>query len=317
MEDSSIILNRLKKNLKARKSLVKNGLNTAYRLYEKDIPEYPYIIDVYNQYAVISEKGKKLDDQDAEQRTKHKNHLNLIKLAVMELLKIDDSQLIVKEWKKPSIKEQNNPVVSNQNFIKIVEHDFKFKVNLHDDLNMGLFLDHRPLRQIIYKSSQDKKVLSLFAYTGGFAVAAAKGGAQVTTVDMSNTYLSWAQDNFEINELPSHKHQFVKADALTYIQDASIGKFDIIVLDPPSFSSSKTMRNNFVVQDEHYLLIKQLTKRLTPNGVIYFANSYRDFVMDSKMSEQFFVKDITKKTIPFDFRNMKIHNCFEIRNKDD
>jgi 23S rRNA (cytosine1962-C5)-methyltransferase/23S rRNA (guanine2445-N2)-methyltransferase / 23S rRNA (guanine2069-N7)-methyltransferase len=313
MEDNSIILNRLKKNVKARKSLVKGSLNTAYRLYEKDIPEYPYIIDVYNQYAVIYEKGKKLDTKDSEQKAKHKEHLDLITSAVMEVLKINDSQIIVKHWKKYNPLEQKKHTASKENFFEVTEHDFKFKVNLHDYLNTGLFLDHRPLRQIIYKESQGKRVLNLFSYTGTASVAAAKGGGQVTTVDMSNTYLSWAEDNFERNGIPSRKHEFIHADVLKFIEEEDCGKFDIIILNPPSYVNSKNMKNSFKVQDEHYFMIKLLIKKLQNDGVIYFSTNDRDFKIDQRALESYKVKDITKKSIPLDFRDMKIHHCFEIR----
>ena len=315
MTDNSTILNRLKKNLKARKSLVKTGLTSAYRLYEKDIPEYPYIIDIYNDFAVIYEKGKKLNENDEVQKAKHLEHLNLIKNALTEVLKINNSQIIVKQRVKQSGKNQYEQLSKQNNFIEVNEFDFKFRVNLFDYLDTGLFLDHRPLRQKISIEAKDKKVLNLFSYTGSISVAAAVGGGFVTTVDMSKTYIDWAKENFKINNLSIADHKFVQADVLQFIESNQIENFDIIILDPPSFSNSKRMEEVFNVQDAHVKLIETLMNKLNTNGVLYFSNNFRNFKMDEKLQEKFKIKDITRSSIPIDFRDPKIHVCFEIRHK--
>ena len=315
MTDNSTILNRLKKNLKARKSLVKTGLTSAYRLYEKDIPEYPYIIDIYNDFAVIYEKGKKLNENDEVQKAKHLEHLNLIKNALTEVLKINNSQIIVKQRVKQSGKNQYEQLSKQNNFIEVNEFDFKFRVNLFDYLDTGLFLDHRPLRQKVSIEAKDKKVLNLFSYTGSISVAAAVGGGFVTTVDMSKTYIDWAKENFKINNLSIADHKFVQADVLQFIESNQIENFDIIILDPPSFSNSKRMEEVFNVQDAHVKLIETLMNKLNTNGVLYFSNNFRNFKMDEKLQEKFKIKDITRSSIPIDFRDPKIHVCFEIRHK--
>lgn len=313
MEDNSIILNRFKKNLKVRKPLIKNGLHTAYRLYEKDIPEYPYIVDIYNSNAVIYEKGKRLDNEDLIQKEKHRKHLNIIISAVKELFNLNDSQIVFKERRRQKGKEQYTQLAKVENFISIKENHFKFRVNLRDYLDTGLFLDHRPLRQIIYSEAKDKKVLNLFSYTGSISVAAALAGGYVTTVDMSKTYIAWAEENFVLNNLNPKKHRFVQDDVLKYIEQRNNDKYDIIILDPPSFSNSKRMDSTFTVQESHVAMINKLMKLLNKDGVLYFSNNYRDFKMDSSILETYNVQDITKKSIPIDFRDMKIHHCFKLK----
>lgn len=314
MKDSSTILNRIKKNYKARKNLAKSSKTTAYRVYEKDIPEYPYIIDLFNDYAVVYEKGKKMleeNTEDLELRNLHQAH---IILALQEILHISRDNIIFKRREKQKGKEQYNPLSEKNQFFTIQENDMKFLINVHDYLDPGLFLDHRPLRAILKKTSNNKKVLNLFAYTGSLSIAAALGGGTTTTIDMSNTYLTWAEDNFRENDIDLHKHHFIQADITRYLDSPLQESFDIIILDPPNFSNSKKMDGIFNVQENHPEMIHQLMKSLSPDGVLYFSNNFRKFKLASDISDQYRVKDISIQTIPKDFRDLKIHVCFEIRN---
>jgi len=314
MTDYLIIYNRLKKNLKKLNKLLKNGEVSAFRLYEKDIPEYPYIIDIYNDHALIYEKGKRLDDSDNEQLKLHYLHKENIEKAVTEVLNIRPENIIVKTRLVQKGKDQYEKLKKTQKYFNIKENGMKFKVNLYDYLDSGLFLDHRPLRKIIQETSNGKKVLNLFSYTGSISVAAAMGGGTVTTMDMSNTYLEWARDNFVLNKLDQYQHTFIKADVLQYMKNLR-DTFDIIVLDPPSFSNSKKMEEDFNVQDFHPILINTLMKHLSPAGVMYFSNNFTKFKLDSKLEDRYQIKEITYKSIPEDFRNKKIHRCFEVRHK--
>ena len=314
MQDYSIILNRIKKNLKARKSFLKSERISAYRLYEKDIPQYPYIVDIYNDHAVIYEKG--LQAKNDEDKSKHVTHKKQIIDALKEVLSIPDSQIVLKERNKQKGKSQYIKVASYDQFNQIQENGCLFYVNFYDYLDTGLFLDHRPLRKIISSSSSNKKVLNLFSYTGSISVAAAMGGANVTTVDMSKKYIEWAKKNFKLNDLATSEHEFIQADVLKYLQsDLQSKLFDIIILDPPSFSNSKKMDETFNVQDYHFEMIENLMSHLSSEGVLYFSNNFRKFQISEKLQELFSVKDITYKTIPQDIRDKKIHQCFEIRNK--
>jgi 23S rRNA (cytosine1962-C5)-methyltransferase/23S rRNA (guanine2445-N2)-methyltransferase / 23S rRNA (guanine2069-N7)-methyltransferase len=314
MEDYSIIYNRLKKNYKKLNKLLKNKQVTAYRLYEKDIPEYPYIVDVYNDCALIFEKGKLLDHSDKEQLELHLAHKNNTVKAVCELLDIKTNRVILKTRLVQQANNVFEALKKAERYFSIHENGMKFKVNLVDHLETGLYLDQRSLRKIIKETAKDKKVLNLFSYTGAASVAAAIGGGNVTTMDMSNTYLEWARENFQLNKLDEYQHTFIKADVLQYIKNLR-DTFDIIILDPPSFSKSKSMQEDFNVQDFHVNLIMTLMKHLTNKGVLYFTHSFSKFKLDSSLEERYQIKDITYKTIPEDFRNKKIHQCFEIRKK--
>ncbi|MBT4791905.1 MAG: hypothetical protein HON90_10065 [Halobacteriovoraceae bacterium] len=316
MQDHSIILNRLRKNLKKRKSLIKNSNLNAYRLYEKDIPEYPYIIDIFNQYAVVYEKGKKFDDDEVEELTQtRQRHQKHIISALKEACDIPTSHIVFKTRQKQKGKDQYQKIMRSEEFFIIKELGMKFRVNVHDYLDPGLFLDHRPLRKTIKETSKNKKILNLFAYTGSLSVAAALGGGLVTTIDMSKTYLNWAWENFLLNEIDPEKHEFIQADVINLVTNELNTKYDIIILDPPSFSNSKRMEDNFDVQRDHGNLIKPLMKNLTSNGILYFSNNYRKFKLDTEILDNYAVKDITLKSIPADFRDLKIHTCFEITNK--
>ena len=314
MKDLSTILNRLRKNIKSRKSLVKSAKLTAYRLYEKDIPEYPYIIDLFNEYALVYEKGKRLsedDESEVEIRTIHQDH---IREALIQLLNLDERDIIFKTRQKQKGKEQYNKISRRSEYITVQENGMKFLVNMLDYLDPGLFLDHRPLRKIIKDSSAGKSVLNLFAYTGSISIAAALGGAKTTTIDMSNTYLTWAEDNFAENDINVRDHHFIQADVTQFLATPLAEKFDIIILDPPSFSNSKRMDDVFDVQRDHGKMVHNLMKSLNANGVLYFSNNYRKFKLDEDILEMYQIKDITKKSIPMDFRDLKIHVCYELRN---
>jgi len=313
MTDSSIIINRLRKNLKIRKSLVKSLKTEAYRLYEKDIPEYPFIIDVYKDQVVIYEKGKKFHEDETEQILKARLHKKEIISAIEEIFNIPSNQIIFKERFKKEGKVQYEKFSRKNHFFEIQEDKCKFLINLHDYLDTGLFLDHRPLRSILLKESSGKSVLNLFAYTGSLSVASAIGGGVVTTVDMSKTYLEWAQENFKINEIDSTVHKFTHADATNYIMNLE-NQFDIIILDPPSFSNSKRMEDTFDVQRDHFKLIDRLMKNLNENGTLYFSNNNRKFKLDPLLKDLYKVSDISERTIPKDFRDLKIHCCFKIQN---
>lgn len=315
MKEISSLTNRLKKNYKQRKPKLSQYNITAYRLYEKDIPEYPYIVDIYNQSAVIYEKGKNIKN-DPELQQKQAETQNALKLALQDILKISASNIIFKQRSIQKGLQQYEKLGRNPNTIIIKEGPAKFYVNLKNYLDTGLFLDHRPLRHLIFKSAKAKKVLNLFSYTGSISVAAALGGAKnVTTIDMSKTYLNWAQENFELNGLPLVQHDFFQADIVSYLQDEIKDQFDIIILDPPSFSNSKRMEDDFSIQNDHEWMLNKLMQYLSKDGILYFSNNFRKFKLSEDIKEKYLVKDISKETIPFDFKDPKIHVCFKLTHK--
>lgn len=309
MSDLKTIQNRLEKNYKHRAKWAKREGFEAFRLYNKDIPEFPFIVDVYKDNAIIYEKRD--EEIDAEKF----DHFNFIISAVKYVLNIPEEKVIIKSRKRQVGDTQYTKLEERNELIVIKEYKSEFLVNLHDYLDTGLFLDHRPLRQIVSKSAEGKKVLNLFSYTGSISVAAAVGGAsKVTSVDMSSTYQNWAKKNFEQNNIPLANHNFIVDSALEYLEKAS-QRFDIIVLDPPTFSNSKGMEEDFEVEKDQLFLVKHCLRLLDPAGVLYFSNNKRKFKISPEVLDLANVQDITPRTIPEDYKDTKVHMCFKITHK--
>jgi 23S rRNA (cytosine1962-C5)-methyltransferase len=313
--ESSALSNRLKKNLKKLKSyLQKNGIE-AYRLYNKDIPEYPYQIDVYGSKVVIYEQGKKLATEDEPIREKHQAELTA---SIQAVLGIPENDQFFKIRERQKGNQQYKPLnTSSTEYFTINETPFKFWVNLERYLDTGLFLDHRPLRQHLYQNSKDKNVLNLFCYTGSLSVAAAKAGGTVLSMDMSKTYLDWAEENFVLNGLTPADHRFIQADVLKGLKvlEEKNETFDLIVLDPPSFSNSKRMEEDLDIERDHPILIRDCMRLLAPGGTLFFSTNKRRFELHSIVTTQYLVKEISQWTIPLDFHQSYIHRAFTIQRK--
>lgn len=308
----SALQNRLRKNLKKLKSYLQKEGITCYRLYQKDIPEYPYLIDIYDQEAVIYEQGKKLKDDEVTIRFEHQQD---IETAISEVLSIPKERQHFKTRERQKGKEQYRPLDPRSNeFFVVTEPPFRFLVNLERYLDTGLFLDHRPLRRFLSQNVLGTKALNLFCYTGSISVALGLGGAKVTSIDMSRTYLEWAQENFRINELDPKDHTFIQEDVLKELDNLKEkgAKFDIIVLDPPSFSNSKRMEEDLDVDRDHPLLIRNCMHLLKPEGTLYFSTNKRRFELHSIVTQHYSVKEISHWTIPQDFHGSQIHRSFAI-----
>lgn len=307
--------NRLSKNTKKLKTyLTKNNIH-AYRVYNKDIPEYPYIIDVYGEHAVIYEQGKKLNDENQALREAHQKD---IEIAITEILRIPTNLQHFKIRERQKGQEQYqalNP--RSRDFFPVEESALKFLINLERYLDTGLFLDHRPLRDFLFKNANGKNVLNLFCYTGSISVAAAKGGARVTSIDMSNTYLDWAYENFLLNDIDPKKHVFFQADVLKelIVRKEQNETFDIIILDPPSFSNSKRMEEDLDIERDHPLLIRDTMALLNKDGVLYFSTNKRKFELHRAVTDNYKVKEISQWTIPMDFHQSHIHRAYTIEFK--
>ena len=192
----------------------------------------------------------------------------------------------------------------------------KFKVNLSDYLDTGLFLDHRITRQMVREQSKDKKVLNLFCYTASFSIYAAAGGAaEIVSVDLSKTYLQWGEENMKLNGFfQPKKHQFIHADVLQFLEELPKNYFDLIILDPPTFSNSKRMKDFLDIQRDHVQLINQCLAVMKADGLLYFSTNYRKFELDEPAIDAASVKDITAVTTPFDFAQKLYRKCFLIKN---
>jgi len=311
-EQDSAFANRLKKNRKTLKGWLKSNQIECYRLYDADIPEFNVAIDIYSDYLVIQEYAppKTIDSDKATKR------LQEVIYWAPKVLEVPTDKVVLKTRAKQKGSNQYQRVDKSKQSITINEYGALFKINLWDYLDTGLFLDHRKTRQIVAKKAAKKSLLNLFAYTGSVSLQAALHGASsITTVDMSNTYLNWAQDNFALNKLNSHKYQFVQADCLDWLKKND-NKYDLIFIDPPTFSNSKRMEDSFDVQRDHIALLADALKSLNRGGEIFFTNNKRNFKMDLAALEQLGLQatnmsDITRDK---DFaRNKHIHNSWSIK----
>lgn len=309
---AEMFANRVRKNLKnIGKWARKNGI-TCYRLYDADMPEYAVAVDIYGNWVHVQEYQAPAGV--LPENAKHR--LNQIMSVLPDVLNIPPENIISKIRKKTRGKEQYEKMGSSGRFFQVQENDLRFLVNLMDYLDTGLFLDHRITRQMIKDYSDTKSVLNLFCYTGTATVCAAAGGARNTTsVDMSNVYISWAEKNLELNGHKNSSHELIRADCLEWVTRCK-DQYDLIFLDPPTFSNSKRMNDSFDLQRDHVDLLKQTLKLLSPGGLLIFSCNRRKFKMETDALKGWSIKNITRATIPKDFeRNKRIHHTFEIRGK--
>ncbi len=310
-EQDSAFANRLKKNKKTLKNWLKKEQVQCYRIYDADIPEYNVAVDVYGDYLVIQEYAAPANIE-AEKVAKR---LQEVIYFAPKVLEIPTDKVVLKTRAKQKGTNQYQKVAQTRQAITVDEYGAKLKVNLWDYLDTGLFLDHRKTRQIVAQKAKNKRLLNLFAYTGSVSLQAAlHGAASVTTVDMSNTYLNWAQDNFALNNLSGHKYQFIQADCLQWLKDNQTG-YDVIFIDPPTFSNSKRMDESFDVQRDHVKVLSDALKSLNPGGEIIFTNNKRNFKIDFEALELLGLtaENISEQTRDKDFaRNKHIHNSWLI-----
>jgi len=309
--ESSSFGNRLAKNVKQLQKWAKKEGISCYRLYDADIPEYNVAVDWYDGEVVVHEYAAPatVDEQVSQKR------LFDVVNQVPQVLGISSDKMILKVREKQKGTSQYQALNKAGQYKEVSEYGAKFLVNLRDYLDTGLFLDHRITRRMIQQQAKAKTVLNLFAYTGSASVHAAIGGAaSVTTVDMSNTYLDWAKRNFTINGLTGKQYQFEQADCLQWLSRCR-AQFDLIFVDPPTFSNSKRMQDSWDVQRDHVNLLNMLTPRLAPGGKVIFSNNKRRFKIDTQALNDagWQVKDISAGTLPEDYkRNPNIHVCFEL-----
>ena len=301
--------NRLQKNIKKIEKWAKQQGLDAYRLYDADLPEYNLAVDRYADHIVVQEYAapKNIDENKARQRL-----LDAVN-ATLNVTGIETNKLILKVRQKQKGTNQYEKLANKGEYFYVNEYGAKLWVNLTDYLDTGLFLDHRLTRKMLGEMAQGKDVLNLFAYTGSATVHAALGKAKsTTTVDMSNTYLNWAEQNLLLNDIEGKQHKLIQADCLQWLEKCD-RQFDLIFVDPPTFSNSKRMEDSWDVQRDHIKLMTNLKRILRPNGTIVFSNNKRGFKMDFAKLEELGLSavEISHKTLPLDFeRNKQIHNCW-------
>ncbi|MGE7778188.1 class I SAM-dependent methyltransferase [Chitinophaga sp. NPDC101104] len=303
--------NRLAKVYKHLAKTARRQGITCFRLYDRDLPEFPLIIELYEDKVSVAEyissHGMDDDAYDA--------WLEQSVVAVGKVLEVPREDIFLRTRQRKADRQSQYEKLSLEKAeIHVKEDGLTFKVNLSDYLDTGLFLDHRITRHMVREESAGKHVLNLFCYTGSFSVYAAAGGAaSVTSADLSKTYLKWAEDNMELNGIydPS-RHHYVHADVLQYLDDLKINTFDLVVMDPPTFSNSKRMKDFLDIQRDHVTLINKVLMAMKKDGVLYFSNNLRRFELDEPAIAASSIKNITAQTIPFDFQGKLQRHCFRI-----
>ncbi len=317
-EGAQMFANRLRKNLKNLGKWAEREGISCYRVYDADLPEYALAVDLYRGdklWAHVQEyqAPKSVDPDKAAQR------LQEALGALPQVLEIPQQQVFFKVRRKQKGSAQYEKLADTKRFHEVREGKCRLLVNFSDYLDTGLFLDHRPTRQLLEARASGKRFLNLFAYTGAATVHAAVGGAaSTTTVDMSNTYLEWARRNMQLNGFSGKEHRYVHADCTVWLEQEAKRpappQFDLIFLDPPTFSSSKRMEASFDVQRDHVALIRNAVALLADDGLLVFSNNFRRFKLEEAALADLQIEEISGKTVPKDFaRNPHIHRCWLLR----
>jgi 23S rRNA (guanine2445-N2)-methyltransferase / 23S rRNA (guanine2069-N7)-methyltransferase len=283
----------------------------SYRLYDSDLPEFALAVDRYGDEVILQEY---LTDPETASQSPERR-LREVMDCLSEVLGIPSAGIHLKVRQQQKGLQQYEKQSRRGLFTEVQEGNCRFLVNLTDYIDTGLFLDHRPTRKMIQEMARGKRFLNLFAYTGTATVHALAGGAvQTTTVDMSRTYLDWAQRNIALNGFNPRRQELVRAECLAWIdamQEERAGAYDLIFLDPPTFSNSKSMKGTFDVQRDHVDLLRKVSRLLAPEGQLLFSTNLRTFKLKAAALPELVFEDVSAQTIPFDFaRNPGIHHCF-------
>ena len=312
MSDFSVFGNRLRKNHRHWAKWAKRRAISCYRVYDRDVPAFPLAIDVYETRVHVQE----FDTGWQETETQHALWMEQVCHVVAEVMALPRSAVVYKlRARQRGLAQYEKTGAAGEDFV-VSENGHRFIVNLDDYLDTGLFLDHRNTRRLVQEKAAGKRVLNLFAYTGSFTVYAVAGGAtHSVTVDLSNTYQDWTRRNFELNGVDLNRHQLVRADVLPYLTQALAkgAQFDLIVMDPPSFSNSKKMNGVLDVQRDHVGLINQCLGLLSVHGELVFSSNLRSFQLEHSKITTCQIQEISRQTVPDDYRNKKIHRCWIIK----
>ncbi|HZF16183.1 MAG TPA: bifunctional 23S rRNA (guanine(2069)-N(7))-methyltransferase RlmK/23S rRNA (guanine(2445)-N(2))-methyltransferase RlmL [Steroidobacteraceae bacterium] len=316
---AAMFANRIQKNQKALGSWLKETGISCYRLYDADMPEYAFAIDIYksgpDRWVCVQEY--EAPDSIAQEGVRQRRSEALA--ALPSAIGIAPEFVVYRRRRKQKEGDQYERIDEREQLHEVEEAGLRFLVNFFDYLDTGIFLDHRPTRALIREMSKGKRFLNLFAYTASATVFAAAGGAtRTTTVDMSNSYLDWAEANLKLNGFTGEAHEVVRADCLEWLVHPWPRRndrlYDLAFIDPPTFSRSKKMKGHFGVQRDHVDLIVNTAKLLAPGGAILFANNFTRFKLDRESLSGFAIEDLTAQTVPRDFqRNPRIHSCFLLR----
>lgn len=310
--------NRLGKNLKRLRGWAARSGVSCYRLYDADMPEYSFAIDTYRtieperQWLYVQEYAAPAEIEPEAVRRRRNEALSVLP----EVTNVPPEHIRVRVRRRTRRGDQYRKIHQEGNFHVVAEGGLSFQVNFDDYLDTGLFLDHRLTRERLRERARGKSFLNLFAYTGTATVYAAAGAAAASTsVDLSRTYLDWAQRNLALNGLAGSQHELVQADCREWLfQGGSTQRrYDLIFLDPPTFSNSKRMQGVLDIERDHPALIEACMRLLSPGGLLVFATNSQRFKLDAALGSSYRIRDISAATLPHDFeRNPRIHRCFEI-----
>jgi 23S rRNA (cytosine1962-C5)-methyltransferase len=304
--------NRLTKQYTRLSKIARKSDVSCFRIYDLDLPDFPFMIDKFEDFIYVAEYERNHNLTRGE----HNFWLDLSKDVIAKVTQLPKDHIYVKSRRNIKNRDdQYTKVESIKKEIIVNEDGLMFKLNLSDYLDTGLFLDHRKTRKLVRSQSQGKSILNLFAYTGSFSVYAAAGGAEsIMTLDLSKTYLDWAKENMLLNGFEDdQKYHFVLGDVMVNLDLLKPQSFDIIILDPPSFSNSKRMQSSFDVQRDHWWMINRCIKLLKPEGIIYFSTNLSKFKMYNEKIDSATIKDITNATKDFDFERKLKRYCFTIQ----
>jgi len=303
--------NRLIKVYRHLKKQARRMNISCFRVYDHDLPEFPFAIEFYGENLYVAEYRRNHGMEEHEYEQWMESSLQVIS----EVLEVVPEKIFLKlRQRKAGRLGQYQKFDEQKHEFEVEENGLKFIVNLSDYLDTGLFLDHRITRLMVAKEAKGKAFLNLFAYTGSFSVYAAAGGAsEVTTIDLSKTYLDWANRNMLLNGFAeAEKYSIIHADVKQYLQTVSPESFDLIVMDPPTFSNSKRMEDFLDIQRDHAVMINQCLDALRSGGILYFSTNFRKFVMEAGKINAKEIKDITRATTPFDFEGKLFRYCYKI-----
>jgi 23S rRNA (cytosine1962-C5)-methyltransferase len=284
---------------------------SCYRLYDHDLPEFPLCIEFYGDKLYVAEYKRHHGMTEDE----HDQWIEKTIDIISSVTGAPPKNIFVKVRQRKQGREgQYQKLDTQQHEFTVEENGLQFIVNLSDYLDTGLFLDHRITRQMIRTESKNKRVLNLFAYTGSFSVYAAAGGAgEIVTVDLSRTYLDRAKRNMELNGFNDNsKYSYLQADVKQYLKTIPPNGFDLVILDPPTFSNSKRMEDFLDTQRDHVEMINDCLTGMAKEGGLYFSTNYQKFVLDKDAMKASSVKDITRATTSFDFERSAPRYCFKI-----
>jgi 23S rRNA (cytosine1962-C5)-methyltransferase len=302
--------NRLEKVYKHRSKLARRQNISCYRLYDRDLPEFPLIIEVYEDSIYVAEYKANHDLSDEDYAFWLDASIDMLE----QVTGAPGDRIFCKRRERKADRQSQYQKISEKGEEVVVgEGGLKFLVNLHDYLDTGLFLDHRMTRDMVRNEAKGKRFLNLFCYTGSFTVYAADGGAaNSVSIDLSNTYIDWAQRNIQLNQLGGAAHRYIKGDVLQVLPGLPDESFDLVVLDPPSFSNSKMMKDFLDIQQDHVELIHLCLQKMTAGGTLYFSTNLRTFVLNKEAIKAISIKDITRATTPFDFEGKLLRWCYKI-----